>query len=81
MITGSASVRSIDWTETVGDDQINTADVVIVCDCVYYEASLQPLHSFNVVTRHFVSSATDPLSNSNQHILIQIKFTQNMTSF
>ena len=43
MITGSVSVRSIDWTETVGDDLINTADVVIVCDCVYYEASLQPL--------------------------------------
>ena len=57
MITGSVSVRSIDWTETVGDDLINTADVVIVCDCVYYEASLQPL----------INTMNDILNNNNNN--------------
>ena len=40
---GEASALSIDWTEPVAEDLVGSADVVIVCDCVYYEASLQPL--------------------------------------
>ena len=42
-IQAEASARSIDWTEPVAEDLVGSADVVIVCDCVYYEASLQPL--------------------------------------
>lgn len=43
IITGEAKARQIDWTEEVPEDLQNKADTVLVCDCVYYEASLEPL--------------------------------------
>ena len=43
IITGKAEARHIDWTEDVPQDLLNNADTVLVCDCVYYEASLDPL--------------------------------------
>ena len=43
IITGKAEARHIDWTEEVPKDLRNNADTVLVCDCVYYEASLEPL--------------------------------------
>merc|ERR1712045_950458 len=43
IITGEAEARQIDWTEEVPEDLLNKAATVLVCDCVYYEASLDPL--------------------------------------
>ena len=43
IITGKAEARNIDWTEEVPGDLLNNADTVLVCDCVYYDASLEPL--------------------------------------
>ena len=41
--TGKASAVGLDWKESVSASLAGTADLVIVCDCIYYEASLQPL--------------------------------------
>ena len=42
-ISSEISARNIDWTEDVSEDLTEKADVVFVCDCVYYDASLEPL--------------------------------------
>ena len=42
-ITSNVAVRHIDWNDDVPEDLRNQADTVFVCDCVYYEASLDPL--------------------------------------
>ena len=60
IIQGDASARSIDWTEPVAEDLVGSADIVIVCDCVYYEASLQPL----------VSTIRDLLKNADKSCVI-----------
>ena len=41
--TGKVSAVGLDWRERVSVSLAASADLVIVCDCVYYEASLQPL--------------------------------------
>ena len=43
IITGRATALGLDWKERVPASLAASADLVIVCDCVYYEASLQPL--------------------------------------
>ena len=43
LITGKAEAVGLDWKESVSASLAASADMVIVCDCVYYEASLQPL--------------------------------------
>ena len=43
IITGRATALGLDWKERVPASLSASADLVIVCDCVYYEASLQPL--------------------------------------
>ena len=43
IITGRATAVGLDWKERVSASLAASADLVIVCDCVYYEASLQPL--------------------------------------
>ena len=42
-ISGKVSAEALDWKGEVPPGLKGTADVVIVCDCIYYEASLQPL--------------------------------------
>ena len=43
LITGKAEAVGLDWKESVSASLKASADMVMVCDCVYYEASLQPL--------------------------------------
>ena len=43
IITGGAVAKIIDWTEEAPKELNQTADTVLVCDCIYYEASLLPL--------------------------------------
>ena len=43
LITGKAEAVGLDWKESVSASLAASADMVMVCDCVYYEASLQPL--------------------------------------
>ena len=43
LITGKISAVGLDWRERVSVSLEGSADLVLVCDCVYYEASLQPL--------------------------------------
>ena len=42
-ITSNVAARQIDWNDDVPEDLKNRADTIFVCDCVYYEASLDPL--------------------------------------
>ena len=42
-ISSNVAARHIDWNDDVPEDLRNQADTVFVCDCVYYEASLDPL--------------------------------------
>ena len=43
ILAGTASALGLDWKERVPTSLAASADMVIVCDCIYYEASLQPL--------------------------------------
>ena len=43
IITGRATAVGLDWKESVSASLTASADLVVVCDCVYYEVSLQPL--------------------------------------
>ena len=43
ILAGTASALGLDWKERVPASLAASADMVIVCDCIYYEASLQPL--------------------------------------
>ena len=40
---GSVSAAPLDWREEVPPSLRAAADLVLVCDCIYYEASLTPL--------------------------------------
>ena len=40
---GSVSATPLDWKEEVPSSLRASADLVLVCDCIYYEASLSPL--------------------------------------
>ena len=42
-LAGRVSALGLDWKEAVPLSLTSSADMVIVCDCIYYEASLQPL--------------------------------------
>ena len=42
-LAGGVSALGLDWKESVPSSLVACADMVIVCDCIYYEASLQPL--------------------------------------
>ena len=42
-IRGTIGSRAIDWTEDTPEDLIETADCVLICDCIYYQDSLEPL--------------------------------------
>ena len=43
ILAGTASALGLDWKERVPASLAASADMVIVCDCIYYDASLQPL--------------------------------------
>ena len=43
IISGEASADALDWSCEVQDNLKNSADVLIISDCIYYEMSLEPL--------------------------------------
>ena len=42
-ISGEASADELDWAVDVEDKLKESADIVIISDCIYYEMSLEPL--------------------------------------
>ena len=43
IITGEVAVQALDWANDVPEMLSNSADVVLISDCIYYEMSLGPL--------------------------------------